>query len=504
MKQIKPEDFSFHARKNWEKFKEDLSNSEKERIIINTYGCISKAFHSKIDELIDYINEFKKEPLNPKSEFPKKIEYVNESGLFSPEQLLLIDNLNNLRNNLEHRYQLPSVNEVKIYLKYLAMFLKNTEDFLKLPAKKVIELIDKSLKLLESKIKEKTTKKATIESYILQSKKFLYTYRKNPQNLTSKEANHYMTKIIEEKYTPRHIQHIEAILLFLYKSVLNKEWVKTVKRPVLKTKDHTLFDNEESKKILSFAPSLRDKLIIQVNYHAGLKSSQLVKLNIEDLSKLKLPDRLQLNLEIYLGNRTTGPVFVGQHGKRLGKRGIERLYEIISKKMGTNITTEVIRKNNPKIRYEFSQNNKRTRCPRSVVKEDEIITESELKQLMENANSELKKYYVYFIYHFGVGRKQFINIKFEDINFNKKIIKIKPAKHYNIYYIKLKDNVLNELKKFCKKFDINSGHLFSYSDDYISKLILFTGREIGIERKKLGFNVLANSQKFSELYNRFL
>ena len=466
--EILPKKFLQYAKESYDQSKK--GNKEQElRELINAFNFIMKGFHSQIDKLVEYISEFKK----PKIElvyFPDKFDFVKSSDIALPEQILL---LNKLRNDLEHRYLVPSRNDVYFALGYLKILLEDADTFMKLPAKQVKTLIDKKLGLLivkREKIfrkpwKSKIVAQRSLDSYMVQSKKFFYFYGKKPNSLTGEDANNYMRRIIDEDYPPRHIQQIEAIIAFLYKNVLNKKWVKNYKRPPISGEEPTQLYYTQIQKILKFAPTFRDQLIIRFIYNTGLKAGQMVKTKIEDIPKFNLPESELEDLKKYLTGRKKGPIFLSQYDVGLGQRGIERIFEIISKRCGRRVYSEMIRKSNPLIRHKRSGiTTKNPRRPRFVLRKDHVISKKEFQLLLDKARNELKRYYIYFVYHFQLGSNQFINIKYEDIDFKKGLINVKPSKkHYKKDKVYLEKEVLDALKEYCKeyKYDKKKGKLFS-------------------------------------------
>lgn len=496
MAEIKSKKFLQYARESFDLAK----GGNEERELINTFGFIMKGFHSQIDELVEYISEFKK-PKKGLIYFPDKIEFVKNSDITLPKGIL---RLNKLRNDSEHRHTIPPPRDVvSLALTFLDYFIRDAKKFMKVPAKEVKKLIDEKLRVLETKRKNISPSVSSVESYILQSKKFLYLYGKKPNSLNGEDANNYMKRIINEKYPPRHIQQVEAIIQFLYKYVLKEKWIKDYKRPPINREEPTQLYYAQIQKISKLAPSIRDQLIIKFIYHTGLKAGQVVKTKIGDIPKFNLPESELENLRKYLGKRDKGPIFLSQYNVGLGQRGIERIFEIITKRYGRRVYSEMIRKSNPKIRYQRGKiNTKSKRRPRFALTKDQVITKKEFQLLLKNAGTKLKRYYIYFTYHFQVGLSQFAGIKFEDIDFQKGIIRVEPSKkHFKKKQTPpLEKEVLDTLKAYCVENNIKKGKLFFYVVDSIRNIIQDAGRAAGLEEKKLGYGVLANSIEFSKIY----
>lgn len=495
MEQVSPEKFLEYAKINFSQ----LKNGNKERILINTYGCIAKGFHAQVDKLIEYAKELKK-PKSDLEEFPEKFKFIQDLNLFVPEQILL---LNEYRNDLEHRYIIPSQEIVNLSIGYLESFIREAKILMRIPAKTVREFIDKKLIELYKKLKESEKKESTIETYLWQARKFFNFFGKNPDMLNSQDADYYLQKMIDEKHPAGQIQHVEAILDYIFKNILIKKWDKETKRPQIHHKKPQFIDKKMMNKIVKCAPRLRDKLIIKVIRRAGLKTGELIKLKANNINNLNLSSEELIEMKQYIGNRRDGNLFLSDIGKPLGHRGIQNLFIFISKKINKRITSEMIRKSNPHIRFEIVGGKRSfSKKPRKILLQDELLTEQEVLKIAKHVVDERKRDYLYFAFHLGIGLNQFNTIKFEDINFKNGFINVTSAKHYNFDKVPISEEITNKLKEYCKKYQIKNGLLFPQRKETMRYLMESAGKRSGVNPKKLGYGILANSKKFAEYYQQ--
>lgn len=103
------------------------------------------------------------------------------------------------------------------------------------------------------------------------------------------------------------------------------------------------------------------------------------------------------------------------------------------------------------------------------------LTNEEIKTILKNSNEEFKKIILFLLYT-GLRLSEFVNLKWSDIDFNKKIITIQKTKSYKVRYIPLSDVVEKILlswksrEKPCR-----------YSGDYISHYLIKLGKKLNIK-----------------------
>lgn len=106
--------------------KEDLSEGSERRNHVNAVSNAKRAFHFQVEMLCDafgwqvlYKTKYKG--------FPERLEFLEKCGILSPN---ILRKLNKKRNEIEHDYYIPSIEEVEDYLDIVELFLMATKDIL--------------------------------------------------------------------------------------------------------------------------------------------------------------------------------------------------------------------------------------------------------------------------------------------------------------------------------------------------------------------------------------
>lgn len=105
------------------------------------------------------------------------------------------------------------------------------------------------------------------------------------------------------------------------------------------------------------------------------------------------------------------------------------------------------------------------KLPRKNKKIPVVLTNKEIKNLIENTKSYRNKLIIKFIYSTGVRVSECINMKIEDLNFDEYTGKVVSGKGSKDRMIILSKNWVDEYKKYLKKRNksINSEYLFCNS-----------------------------------------
>lgn len=497
MNQISPKKFFIYAKKNLSKFKESLPREEKERILINTSGSITKGLHSQIDEVIKFINKILGKNFDPNMKFfDEKKKYIeNTNFLTSPIERNALDSLNKQRVKLEHYYQVPSFAEVEIGLKNLKDFIDITSDYMKNSPKEIRENIDSSINKLKEFVKNK---KEALKTYPIIILKFLNYCKKDPKYLESSDANFYVQKMIDDKFSPYVIQSTRSAIKSFYENILGRSWMENLKnRPPRSIRYPPRISRESIKKFIESLPSERDKIIAKIVDNKGLSPNEIINLDINDIEKLSLPNSILSDLKKYLRERKNGALFLTAYGKRITLKAIQIAFQKASEKSGIKLTCMMLRQTHPSVIYRRGTINSKVRkgSPRFALKEGEFLTKEEFEKLLIAFPVE-KREIIYFIYHLGIPLKQFSGIKIEDIDFEGKKIRIKPTKFCKRNNAILENDVSKKLKKYLEKNKIHSGMIFKNDLSMYTKWIKNYGKIAGIS-KRLNHSVVSNS-KFSE------
>ncbi len=219
---------------------------------------------------------------------------------------------------------------------------------------------EKEIEKFRIELKLRGYSENTIKNYETSVKMLAEFLDENPSQATEDDIKKWLVHLQEKGATPTTIhRHINAIKTF-YKVVSNKEInIPLPKLPKRLPKALTLHEIE---KLLQAPDNLRDKVILRTLYSTGLRVSELVSLNKEDLQKDRIVvekgkgnkerivfiDKQTRNLiEKYLSTRRDNnpALFVNKKGERLSARTVERIVKTAGEKAGikTKVTPHVIR-----------------------------------------------------------------------------------------------------------------------------------------------------------------
>lgn len=108
---------------------EDLKNTYGEHGIVNCLTNCKRAIDCQIDELIKKLGYL---PLSQKKRWsiPQKIQFLKEFGVIAPR---ILEKVNILRNDLEHRFKVPTINEAEDALDVAILFIAYA-DLVELPS----------------------------------------------------------------------------------------------------------------------------------------------------------------------------------------------------------------------------------------------------------------------------------------------------------------------------------------------------------------------------------
>ncbi len=205
-----------------------------------------------------------------------------------------------------------------------------------------------ALDKLENELKIRGLSKNTIIAYLFYNKKFLEFIQKKPEDVEEEDLKKYLGHMRSDKErSNRTIALVIAALEFFYKEVLGKKM--SIKRPKVPKNIPVVLSKEEMKRMLDATTNSKHKLIMELLYSSGLRLSECINLNVEDLeldekigwvrkgkgSKDRffiLSERLIKNLRTYMENKK-GRIFTGYHGA-LSKRAVQKLVAAAAERAG--------------------------------------------------------------------------------------------------------------------------------------------------------------------------
>lgn len=168
----------------------------------------------------------------------------------------------------------------------------------------------------------------------------------------------------------RIISTISSFYRFLViQSVVDANPVVGIDRPRIKQDEITYLRHNQVLQLLDSIENPRDRLIIRTIYATGVRVSELCGMNIEDIDAIErtikirgkggkirtvfLDEETLAEIKTLIDNRINGPIFVGQQGKHLSPRTVQRLFRSYAPK---GITPHKIRHSYASELYRRSKN----------------------------------------------------------------------------------------------------------------------------------------------------
>src|SRR5207253_10026501 len=94
-------------------------NEGKNNHLINCLSHLKRAMDCQVDTFLHCYNLFKLFS-NRNLGFGKKLDFLRATGVFNSKTLA---RLNTIRNRMEHRYELPTVQDIEVYYDLVAAFV---------------------------------------------------------------------------------------------------------------------------------------------------------------------------------------------------------------------------------------------------------------------------------------------------------------------------------------------------------------------------------------------
>ncbi len=204
--------------------------------------------------------------------------------------------------------------------------------------------------------------KNTIRNYSYTLSNFLNFINKNPKDITEQDIKRYMIYLKNDKNATnktihRHLNALRSYFRYQNIDVADKVMLPKLSKPLPK-----FLTKEEIGILLEKPEKIRDKCLIRLLYSTGLRVSELVKLNKNDIKTESIhvvsgkgsKDRIVFvdsktreMLETYISDRkdTNEALFISTHGDRLSARTIQWLIKKYSEEAGIEkkVTPHVLR-----------------------------------------------------------------------------------------------------------------------------------------------------------------
>lgn len=101
------------------------------------------------------------------------------------------------------------------------------------------------------------------------------------------------------------------------------------------------------------------------------------------------------------------------------------------------------------------------KSPKSEKKLPTVLTKDEIKKLLKAVENPKHKLLIEFMYSSGLRVSECVSLKFDELDLNEKIGKIKHGKGNKERYIILSDNLIKHLNEYIKVKKDNSQYIFS-------------------------------------------
>ncbi|MBW6462187.1 MAG: tyrosine-type recombinase/integrase [DPANN group archaeon] len=195
----------------------------------------------------------------------------------------------------------------------------------------------------------------TLESYVYTIDNFLKFTKKSPQDITETDIKNYLVYLQQGKNatnTTIH-RHLNAIKSFF--RITKNIVADNIKLPKVSQKLPGFLTIEETQKLLTSIENLRDRAIIQLLYACGMRVSELVDMNRENIegNNIKIidgkgsKDRIVYadegtlkKIKNYLRTRNDNnpAIFINLKKERLTQRSIQRIVKYYSEQCGITKT----------------------------------------------------------------------------------------------------------------------------------------------------------------------
>ncbi len=200
------------------------------------------------------------------------------------------------------------------------------------------------LSTLGSELKLRGFSQETVKSYLFHNKKFLGFCDKDPKEVTEKDVKSYLAHLIsDKKLSASSVALSRSALTFYYNEILGKNI--TIKTPKIPKKIPVVLTKKDIKKLIGATKSSRHRLLIELLYSSGLRLSECINLNINDLELSEkigwvrkgkggkdrmfiLSNQVIDSVKNVVGNRTKGPIF------DITPRAVQKALEVAGKRAG--------------------------------------------------------------------------------------------------------------------------------------------------------------------------
>ena len=212
---------------------------------------------------------------------------------------------------------------------------------------------------------EKRFSNHTVLNYKKDLEKFIEHQNKDIENIKLEDIRKYLKYLYDKKYTGSTISRKVSTLKSFFKYLEAEKIIKTnpmvlISNPKKEKKLPNFLNYQDLEKLLN-APNLktkdgiRDALVIEMLYSAGVRVSELVNIKLKDINKsdnsiiilgkgnkeryVYYGTKCQELLELYLKNKKDNSqyLFTNKHGNKLNDRIVRKIIETNAKIAGLKI-----------------------------------------------------------------------------------------------------------------------------------------------------------------------
>lgn len=221
---------------------------------------------------------------------------------------------------------------------------------------KLMAVVNEFLYVLQSQGR----RKKTLDNYRLNLSRFIKSIQKPVQEITTRDIRYYLMQEKERGNCRNTIASKTAILRSFFswlekEEIIEKDPTRKIKNPRTDNKAPKFLTHEEIEKVREAVETLIDRLLFEVLYSSGIRVSEAVKLNWQDIDfnnktlyvrdgkggksrATFLSTKAVMLLKKYKETRTDNGewVFQSQYKRRMSKESIERHIRQLGKKAGLN------------------------------------------------------------------------------------------------------------------------------------------------------------------------
>ena len=200
----------------------------------------------------------------------------------------------------------------------------------------------------ELRLKKASDKTISIYSYFIT--RFLQELDKKPENATEDDIKKFLAKIINA-YKTKSYALVLSSLRFFFKKVVKNPVMMEIETPKVEKEIKDVLTKDEIEKLINTAPTQKSKLIVCFLYSTGLRISELISLQKNDLDlvnnqgivkrgkgkkdrKLFFSKELITPIKKYLEGIGGELVFPGWAGKKMVSRNVQNLLKRLRNKVG--------------------------------------------------------------------------------------------------------------------------------------------------------------------------